>query len=219
MSHEEGDTSFIPFSERQGHNDPSLLKSAFRQRLQEQRDQALLGGGPARIAKQHARGSLTARERLELLFDDGTFHELDVLKAHRCTEFGMMNRDDSNNNNFPGDGIVTGYGQVHGRTVYAFSQDFTVYGGSLSETHAQKMGKVMDLALRVGAPVVGLNDSGGARIQEGVDSLAGYADVFQRNVDASGIIPQISLIMGPCAGTSCSPPSHTGCFILLTTTP
>lgn len=199
-------SSFVPYAERpEGKADPSLRKKAFRQRLEQQRAQALLGGGTARIEKQHKRGSLTARERLELLFDDGTFQELDVLKAHRCTEFGMSTEHTGGSNtttttNFPGDGIVTGYGQVQGQTVYAFSQDFTVYGGSLSETHAQKMIKVMDMALRVGAPVVGLNDSGGARIQEGVDSLAGYADVFQKNVDASGVIPQISVIMGPCAG-------------------
>ena len=188
-------SSYIPYAERHGHSDPSLRNAAFRDRLAEERSHAFLGGGQARIDKQHARGSLTARERLELLFDTGSFQELDVLKSHRCTEFGMSNQ------RYPGDGIVTGHGTVNGRTVYAFSQDFTVFGGSLSETHAQKMLKVMDMALRVGAPIVGLNDSGGARIQEGVDSLAGYADVFQRNVDASGVIPQISVIMGPCAGT------------------
>ncbi|KAL7579240.1 hypothetical protein ACA910_011400 [Epithemia clementina (nom. ined.)] len=199
-------SSFVPFAERpEGIADPSLRKAAFRQRLQQERAQALLGGGTARRDKQHARGSLTARERLELLFDDDTFHELDVLKTHRCTEFGMSQQQQV----YPGDGIVTGYGQVQGRTVYAFSQDFTVFGGSLSETHAQKMVKLMDLAVRVGAPVVGLNDSGGARIQEGVDSLAGYADVFQKNVDASGVIPQISLILGPCAGGAVYSPAMT----------
>jgi propionyl-CoA carboxylase beta chain len=161
------------------------------------------GGGTARIDKQHARGSLTARERVELLFDVGTFRELDPLKRHRCTEFGMQHH------HHPGDGIVTGHGQIHGRTVYAFSQDFTVLGGSLSETVAEKMCKCLDMALRVGAPVVGLNDSGGARIQEGVDSLGGYADVFQKNVDASGVIPQISLILGPCAGGAVYSPAMT----------
>jgi Carboxyl transferase domain len=165
--------------------DPSLIKGAFRQLLAEERQKALLGGGIKRIEKLHARGSLTARERLELLFDAGTFQELDQLKSHRCTEFDM------DKSHIPGDGIVTGHGLVDGKLVYAFSQDFTVFGGSLSETHAEKMMKVMTMAMRVGAPVIGLNDSGGARIQEGVDSLGGYADVFQANVDASGVIPQI----------------------------
>jgi hypothetical protein len=165
--------------------DPSLIKGAFRQQLAEERQKALLGGGVKRIEKLHARGSLTARERLELLFDVGTFQELDQLKSHRCTEFDMDKL------HIPGDGIVTGHGLVDGKLVYAFSQDFTVFGGSLSETHAEKMMKVMTMAMRVGAPVIGLNDSGGARIQEGVDSLGGYADVFQANVDASGVIPQI----------------------------
>lgn len=165
--------------------DPSLIKAAFRQRLSQEREKALIGGGQARIDKLHARGSLSARERLDLLFDDGTFQELDQLKTHRCTEFGMEQT------HIPGDGIVIGHGLIDGKIVYAFSQDFTVFGGSLSETHAQKMMKVMNMAMRVGAPVIGLNDSGGARIQEGVDSLGGYADVFQANVDASGVIPQI----------------------------
>ena len=170
-------------------NDPAEIKKKFRKLLETEREKAALGGGVDRIKKQHARGSLTARERLELLFDRDSFRELDQLKAHRCTEFGMDEKF------FPGDGIVTGHGKIHGRTVYAFSQDFTVLGGSLSETVAEKMCKVMDMAMRVGAPVIGLNDSGGARIQEGVDSLGGYADVFQRNVDASGVIPQISVII------------------------
>jgi propionyl-CoA carboxylase beta chain len=183
--------------------DPSIIKSAFRERLDAERAQAFLGGGQKRIDKIHARGSLTARERLELLFDNESFHELDQLKAHRCTEFGMDEKE------FPGDGIVTGHGTINGRVVYAFSQDFTVLGGSLSETHAEKMCKVMDMAMRVGAPVIGLNDSGGARIQEGVDSLGGYAEVFQRNVDASGLIPQISVIMGPCAGGAVYSPAMT----------
>jgi len=184
-------------------DDPAEIKKRFRHVLEQELQQALLGGGPARTAKQHARGSLTARERLELLFDQGSFRELDPLKAHRCTEFGMAEK------HFPGDGVVTGHGQIHGRTVYAFSQDFTVLGGSLSETVAEKMCKCMDLALRVGAPVIGLNDSGGARIQEGVDSLGGYAEVFQRNVDCSGVIPQISLILGPCAGGAVYSPAMT----------
>jgi propionyl-CoA carboxylase beta chain len=183
--------------------DPSLVKSNFRKLLETEREKSLLGGGAKRIEKQHARGSLTARERLELLFDDDTFQAIDELKMHRCTEFGM------NKVEFPGDGIVTGHGRINGRVVYAFSQDFTVLGGSLSETHAQKMAKIMGMALRVGAPVIGLNDSGGARIQEGVDSLGGYADVFQLNVDASGVIPQISVIMGPCAGGAVYSPAMT----------
>lgn len=183
--------------------DPSLIKLKFKERLAKERELAQLGGGLKRIERQHERGSLSARERLELLFDDGTFQEVDQLKAHRCTEFGMADLQ------FPGDGIVTGHGLVNGRVVYAFSQDFTVLGGSLSETHAQKMVKIMEMATRVGAPVIGLNDSGGARIQEGVDSLGGYADVFQANVDASGVIPQISVIMGPCAGGAVYSPAMT----------
>lgn len=184
---------------------PSLMKAAFRGKLKEERVKALMGGGQARIDKQHNRGSLTARERMELLFDDGIFQELDQLKSHRCVEFGM----NVESKQFPGDGVVTGHGLINGRVVYAFSQDFTVMGGSLSETHAEKMIKVMDMALRVGAPVIGLNDSGGARIQEGVDSLGGYADVFQANVDASGVVPQISVIMGPCAGGAVYSPAMT----------
>eukprot|EP00550_Attheya_septentrionalis_P003579 CAMPEP_0198300932 /NCGR_PEP_ID=MMETSP1449-20131203/49976_1 /TAXON_ID=420275 /ORGANISM="Attheya septentrionalis, Strain CCMP2084" /LENGTH=572 /DNA_ID=CAMNT_0044002887 /DNA_START=99 /DNA_END=1817 /DNA_ORIENTATION=+ len=182
---------------------PGEIKAEFRKQWEAQEERAKLGGGLERIDKQHARGSLTARERLEVLFDPGTFRELDMLKAHRCTEFGMSQQ------HYPGDGVVTGHGRVHGRVVYAFSQDFTVLGGSLSETHAQKICKVMEMAVRVGAPVIGLNDSGGARIQEGVDSLAGYADVFQRNVDASGVIPQLSVIMGPCAGGAVYSPAMT----------
>jgi propionyl-CoA carboxylase beta chain len=172
------------------------LKNAFRERLAEAKHEALVGGGHKRIHAQHKKGKLTARERLELLLDAGSFREYDMLKTHRCDEFGMEKEK------YYGDGVVTGHGLIHGRKVFVFSQDFTVFGGSLSETHAQKICKVMDMAMRTGAPVIGLNDSGGARIQEGVDSLAGYADVFQKNVEASGVIPQISMIMGPCAGTS-----------------
>jgi Carboxyl transferase domain len=190
-------------------SDPAVVKTRFVSLLQQENEKALQGGGTKRVARQHARGSLTARERLELLFDPNSFQELDRLKAHRCTEFGMDQQS------FPGDGIVSGHGKVNGRTVYAFSQDFTVLGGSLSETHAQKICKIMDQALRVGAPVIGLNDSGGARIQEGVDSLGGYADVFQRNVDASGVVPQISLILGPCAGGAVYSPAMTD-FIFMT---
>jgi len=189
--------------------DPATIKGEFLERLADERRRALLGGGEQRIERQHGRGSLTARERLELLFDKGKWREVDQLKAHRCAEFGMSDKQ------FPGDGVVTGYGSINGRTVYAFSQDFTVLGGSLSETHAQKICKIMDMAMRVGAPVVGLNDSGGARIQEGVDSLGGYADVFQRNVDASGVVPQISVVMGPCAGGAVYSPAMTD-FIFMT---
>ncbi|MFN3986081.1 MAG: acyl-CoA carboxylase subunit beta [Rhodocyclaceae bacterium] len=171
--------------------------------LDEKRQKARLGGGQKRIDAQHAKGKLTARERIELLLDEGSFEEWDMFKEHRCTDFGMGAEA------IPGDGVVTGYGTVNGRLVFVFSQDFTVFGGSLSETHAEKICKVMDHAMKVGAPVIGLNDSGGARIQEGVDSLGGYADVFQRNVMASGVIPQISMIMGPCAGGAVYSPSMT----------
>jgi propionyl-CoA carboxylase beta chain len=193
-------------------DDPAEIKRQFRQQLARQRELALVGGGWDRIEKQHERGSLTARERIELLFDDNTFTELDQLKAHRCNEFGMESKQ------FPGDGVVTGHGKINGRIVFAFSQDFTVLGGSLSETMAEKICKCMDMAMRVGAPVIGLNDSGGARIQEGVDSLGGYADVFQRNVDASGIVPQISLIMGPCAGGAVYSPAMTDLVFMVQNT-
>ncbi|MBD5803313.1 putative propionyl-CoA carboxylase beta chain 5 [Azoarcus sp. Aa7] len=171
--------------------------------LDEKRAKARLGGGQKRIDAQHSKGKLTARERIELLLDEGSFEEWDMFKEHRCTEFGMEA------DHTPGDGVVIGYGTVNGRLVFVFSQDFTVFGGSLSETHAEKICKVMDHAMKVGAPVIGLNDSGGARIQEGVDSLGGYADVFQRNVMASGVVPQISLIMGPCAGGAVYSPAMT----------
>lgn len=175
----------------------------FIDRLEETRKLALLGGGEDRIKKQHEKGKLTARERIELFADPGSFREYDQLMAHRCNDFGM------DKERMPGDGVVTGHCMVNGRLVYVFSQDFTVSGGSLSETHARKICKIMDKALAVGAPLIGLNDSGGARIQEGVDSLAGYAEVFQRNVDASGVIPQISVIMGPCAGGAVYSPAMT----------
>ncbi len=171
--------------------------------LEEKREKARLGGGQKRIDSQHAKGKLSARERILLLLDDDSFEEWDMFKEHRCNDFGM------DADHIPGDGVVTGYGTVNGRLVFVFSQDFTVFGGSLSETHAEKICKVMDHAMKVGAPVIGLNDSGGARIQEGVDSLGGYADVFQRNVLASGVVPQISLIMGPCAGGAVYSPSMT----------
>jgi len=162
--------------------------------LQQKREEALLGGGEERIAKQHKQGKLTARERIHFLLDEGSFEEIGMLVTHRATDFGLDKQK------YYGDGVVTGYGTIHGRLVYVFSQDFTVFGGSLSETHAEKICKLMDLAMENGAPVIGLNDSGGARIQEGVVSLGGYADIFYRNTIASGVIPQISAIMGPCAG-------------------
>ena len=173
------------------------------QELNERRETARLGGGQRRIDAQHAKGKLTARERIELLLDADSFEEFDMFVAHRCTDFGMEQQRPY------GDGVVTGWGTINGRMVYVFSQDFTVFGGSLSETHAQKICKIMDMAVQNGAPVIGLNDSGGARIQEGVASLAGYADVFQRNIMASGVVPQISVIMGPCAGGAVYSPAMT----------
>ena len=171
--------------------------------LESRREAARMGGGQRRIDAQHAKGKLTARERIELLLDEGSFEELDMFVTHRCHDFGMEAQKPS------GDGVVTGWGTINGRQVYVFSQDFTVFGGSLSETHAQKICKVMDMAVQNGAPVIGINDSGGARIQEGVASLAGYAEVFQRNILASGVVPQISVIMGPCAGGAVYSPAMT----------
>jgi len=171
--------------------------------LADKRAAAEKGGGDKRIDNQHTKGKLTARERIGLLLDPDSFEEWDMFVEHRCTDFGMADTST------PGDGVVTGYGTVNGRVVFVFSQDFTVFGGSLSESHAEKICKIMDHAMKVGAPVIGLNDSGGARIQEGVASLAGYADVFQRNVMASGVIPQISVIMGPCAGGAVYSPAMT----------
>src|SRR3984885_2178580 len=172
-------------------------------RLEEKREDARQGGGEKRIAQQHEKGKLTARERLDLLFDPGSFEEWDLFVEHRSQDFGMAEQK------IPGDGVVTGHGTVQGRLVFAFSQDFTVFGGALSEAHAEKICKIMDKAMQVGAPLVGLNDSGGARIQEGVASLAGYAEVFQRNVNASGVVPQISMVMGPCAGGAVYSPAMT----------
>src|SRR5436853_7751067 len=171
--------------------------------LEEKRAAARAGGGERRIAAQHGKGKLTARERLELLLDEGSFEEWDMFVEHRSSDFGMAEQK------IPGDGVVTGWGTISGRLVFVFSQDFTVFGGSLSEAHAEKICKIMDQAMKVGAPVIGMNDSGGVRIQEGVASLAGYADVFQRNVEASGVVPQISLIMGPCAGGAVYSPAMT----------
>ena len=171
--------------------------------LEQREKEAELGGGEARIKKQHDIGKLTARERIDLLLDKNSFVELDKFVVHKCDDFGMGDKK------FLGDGVVTGYGKIEGRQVFVYAQDFTVFGGSLSETHAEKICKVMDLAMKVGAPIIGLNDSGGARIQEGVRSLGGYADIFYRNVMASGVIPQISAIMGPCAGGAVYSPAMT----------
>jgi propionyl-CoA carboxylase beta chain len=171
--------------------------------VERRRAEARLGGGIKRIDAQHAKGKLTARERIEVLLDEGSFEEFDMYVTHRSTDFGMADQT------IAGDGVVTGWGTINGRQVYLFSQDFTVFGGSLSETHAQKICKIMDMAVRVGAPVIGLNDSGGARIQEGVASLGGYAEVFRRNAEASGVVPQISVIMGPCAGGAVYSPAMT----------
>uniref|UniRef100_A0A2K5KX20 Propionyl-CoA carboxylase beta chain, mitochondrial n=2 Tax=Cercopithecinae TaxID=9528 RepID=A0A2K5KX20_CERAT len=179
--------------------------TSVNERIENKRRTALLGGGQRRIDAQHKRGKLTARERISLLLDPGSFVESDMFVEHRCADFGMA----ADKNKFPGDSVVTGRGRINGRLVYVFSQDFTVFGGSLSGAHAQKICKIMDQAVTVGAPVIGLNDSGGARIQEGVESLAGYADIFLRNVTASGVIPQISLIMGPCAGGAVYSPALT----------
>ena len=173
------------------------------QQLEKKRAQARQGGGEKRIAAQHAKGKLTARERLEVLLDEGSFEEWDMFVEHRCSDFGMQDQK------IPGDGVVTGCGFINGRLVFVFSQDFTVFGGSLSEAHAQKICKVLDTAMKVGAPVIGINDSGGARIQEGVASLGGYAEVFQRNVTASGVVPQLSIIMGPSAGGAVYSPALT----------
>ena len=171
--------------------------------LERRRDVARLGGGERRIEAQHKRGKLTARERIDILLDEGSFEEYDMFKQHRCTDFGM---DEAH---IPGDGVVTGWGTINGRTIYVFSKDFTVFGGSLSETHAQKIIKIQDMALRNRAPIIGLFDAGGARIQEGVAALGGYGEVFQRNVTSSGVIPQISVIMGPCAGGDVYSPAMT----------
>ncbi len=177
--------------------------------LERMRAEARLGGGPVRIERQHAWGKLTARERLELLLDPDSFVELDAFVTHRATEFGLAEQ------HFLGDGVVTGHGTIDGRLVFVFSQDFTVFGGSLSEAYAEKICKVMDLALKVGAPIVGLNDSGGARIQEGVASLGGYADIFLRNVMASGVVPQISVVLGPCAGGAVYSPAMTDFTVMV----
>ena len=176
---------------------------AILEELNSRREEARAGGGERRVAAQHAKGKLTARERIEVLLDEGSFEEYDMFVTHRCTNFGMEEQK------IPGDGVVIGWGTINGRLVYVYSQDFTVLGGSLSETHAAKICKILDMAMKNGAPVIGMNDSGGARIQEGVAALGGYADVFQKNVLASGVVPQISVIMGPCAGGAVYSPAMT----------
>src|SRR5690554_4889764 len=176
--------------------------------LQQKTEEAKLGGGEKRIEQQHSRGKLTARERIDLFLDAGSFEEIGMFVTHRSTDFGMEKQK------YLGDGVITGYGYVNGRLVYVFAQDFTVFGGSLSETHAEKIVKIMDLAVQNGAPLIGLNDSGGARIQEGVVSLGGYADIFYRNTLASGVIPQLSAVMGPCAGGAVYSPALTD-FIMM----
>jgi propionyl-CoA carboxylase beta chain len=188
-------------------NNTNIMADKFNL-LKNKIQQALTGGGEERIAAQHKKGKLTARERIHFLLDEGSFEEIGMLVTHRATDFDMEKEK------YPGDGVVTGYGKINGRLVYVFAQDFTVFGGSLSETHAEKICKIMDLAMQNGAPVIGLNDSGGARIQEGVLSLAGYADIFYRNTLASGVIPQISAIMGPCAGGAVYSPALTD-FVLM----
>src|SRR5438552_7520944 len=177
--------------------------------LQELHRRAEEGGGPERCKRQHDASKLTARERVHFLVDEGSFEELDKFVEHRCVDLGMANQ------RVPGDGVVTGYGRIDGRLVYVFAQDFTVFGGSLSEAYAEKICKIMDLAMKVGAPIIGLNDSGGARIQEGVVSLAGYADIFLRNTLASGVVPQISAIMGPCAGGAAYSPAMTDFTVMV----
>ncbi len=201
-------TSFLPADVRSNYT-PGNPKGGSRDmkdilnELEARRDVARKGGGQRRIDAQHGKGKLTARERIELLLDEGSFEEFDMFVAHRCTDFGMEKDRPA------GDGVVTGWGTINGRMVYVFSQDFTVMGGSVSETHGQKICKIMDMAMQNGAPVIGINDSGGARIQEGVASLAAYGEVFQRNIEASGVVPQISMIMGPCAGGAVYSPAMT----------
>jgi propionyl-CoA carboxylase beta chain len=180
--------------------------------LEQKKQEALLGGGAKRIESQHKKGKLTARERIEVLLDTNSFEEIGMLVTHRSTNFGLENEK------YLGDGVVTGYGKINGRLVYVFSQDFTVMGGSLAEAHAQKICKIMDLSMKNGAPLIGLNDSGGARIQEGVVSLGGYADIFYKNVQASGVVPQLSAIMGPCAGGAVYSPALTDFIVMVENT-
>ena len=189
-----------------------LSKKEKYELLQSKEEQAELGGGQRRIDSQHNKGKLTARERIEIFLDEGSFEEIGKFVEHRAIDFGLDKEV------YLGDGVVTGYGTVHGRIVYVYSQDFTVFGGSLSETHAEKICKIMDLAMKNGAPVIGLNDSGGARIQEGVVSLGGYADIFYRNTRVSGVVPQISAIMGPCAGGAVYSPAITDFIFMVENT-
>ncbi len=196
-------------AQRRSEPSPSLHRMDARTRLEDLHRRAELGGGEERLRRQRDGGRLTARERIDTLFDPGTFEEIDKFVTHRCRDFGMADQV------VPGDGVVAGHGRVNGRLVFAFAQDFTVFGGSLSETNAAKIAKIMDLAMKMGAPVVGLNDSGGARIQEGVLSLGAYADIFLRNTLASGVVPQISAIMGPCAGGAVYSPAITDFTIMV----
>ena len=188
---------------------PQVEEKNLIEKLRDKREESYLGGGEERIQRQHDKGRKTAHERLEILLDPGSFHELDMFVEHRATNFGLDKQK------FVGDSVVTGWGTIDGRLVYVYSQDFTVMGGSLSEVHAQKIIKVMDMAMKVGAPMIGLNDSGGARIQEGVESLAGYAEIFLKNTLASGVIPQISVILGPCAGGAVYSPALTDFIIMV----
>jgi propionyl-CoA carboxylase beta chain len=188
---------------------PAMRQNAIITELERKRDLARLGGGTDRIEKQHQKGKLTARERIEVLLDPESFEEFDMFVEHRCGHFGMDEQQ------IPGDGVVIGHGTINGRLVFVYSQDFTVFGGSLSESNARKICKIMDMAMKNGAPVIGINDSGGARIQEGVDSLAGYGEIFQRNILASGVVPQISLIMGPCAGGAVYSPALTDFTVMV----
>src|SRR6187431_3071653 len=188
------------------------MKKSKKEILKEKIEKGQLGGGKNRIAEQHKKGKLTARERISLLMDPGSFEEIGALVVHRTIDFGMDSQQ------FYGDGVITGYGTINGRLAYVFAQDFTVFGGALSETHAEKICKVMDLAMKTGAPMIGLNDSGGARIQEGVRSLGGYADIFYRNVLSSGVIPQISAVMGPCAGGAVYSPAMTDFTLMVENT-
>src|ERR1039457_7189841 len=204
------ETKNMTTGERTPQESPELKNTREKvAELHQLKEQAMLGGGKKRIEAQHKKGKWTARERLDLLLDPGTFNELDMFVTHRSYDFGLEEQ------RIPGDGVVTGHGRIGGRIVYVFSQDFTVFGGSLSEAHAEKICKVMDLAMRNGAPVIGLNDSGGARIQEGVVSLGGYAEIFLRNTLASGVVPQISAILGPCAGGAVYSPAITD-FVFMT---
>jgi propionyl-CoA carboxylase beta chain len=181
--------------------------------MEKRRAAARAGGGQRRIDAQHAKGKLTARERIKVLLDEGSFEEVDMYVEHNCVDFGMPETT------IPGDGVVTGSGTINGRLVFVFAQDFTVFGGAVSERHAMKICKIMDSAMKVGAPVIGMNDSGGARIQEGVASLGGYAEIFQRNALASGVVPQISLIMGPCAGGAVYSPAMTDFIFMVNPSP